>query len=104
MKRILTAIALIPFAVYSIYWAPQPVFIAIVVMMALLCYREFDGLVAAHGFESPGLLGYAAGLAMFFDPVEIRLLALILLTGAMAVRNLASALPTAASGVLGVVY
>jgi hypothetical protein len=54
MKRVLTASALIPFALYAIYWAPQYVFIAIVLLMALLCYREFDGLVAAHGIEHPG--------------------------------------------------
>ncbi|HUS07321.1 MAG TPA: phosphatidate cytidylyltransferase [Bryobacteraceae bacterium] len=104
MKRVLTALVLVPFALLAIYWAPQPVFVAIAITIALLCYREFAGLTVAHGYESPGPLGYAAGLAMFFFPSEIRVVALLLLAGAMAVRTLASFLPTAACSVLGVIY
>ena len=34
MKRVLTALVLVPFALYAIFWAPHPVFVVIVALMA----------------------------------------------------------------------
>ena len=63
MRRILTALALIPIVVYVVLWANFWVFLGVVALSACLCYREYNDIAAAYGFGEPGLLGYAAGLA-----------------------------------------
>ena len=62
MKRVLTALVLIPFALFTIFWAGQWFFTTVAAAMAVLCYHEFTGLVRAHGVDGPLWIGYAAGL------------------------------------------
>ncbi len=64
MKRVLTALALIPAVSWVIFAAPFPVFWIVVGSLALLCYREFNRLVAAHGFHTTPIAGAAIGLLM----------------------------------------
>ena len=61
MKRILTALALIPIVVYVVLWANLWIFLAVLFSVAFLCYREYDGIAAAYGFGAPGLGGAAPG-------------------------------------------
>jgi len=100
MKRILTAAALIPIVVYVVLWANFWAFLAVLVTVAFLCYREFNDVAAAYGFGAPGPLGYGAGVLLLAWPQETWLLvvgiALILLALAMSGDALAKSLPRAA--------
>jgi len=108
MKRILTAVALIPIVVYVVLWANFWAFFAVLVTVAFLCYREFDGLAEAYGFGAPGPLGYGAGLLLLVSRQETWLLilglALILMAVAMRGDDLAKCLPRAALLLVGIVY
>ncbi len=108
MKRILTAAALIPIVVYVVLWANFWAFLAVLATVALLCYREFNGVAAAYGFGAPGPLGYGAGLLLLVWWQETWLLilgiALIVLALAMRGDDLAKSLPRAALLLAGIVY
>jgi phosphatidate cytidylyltransferase len=104
MKRVLTALVLIPFALYAIFWAPQPVFIGIVLLMSVGCYREFATIAAAQGIAGPLWFGYVAGIAYVADPSLSRLLAVVLLTLGLRLADLAKGLQFAAAVILGVIY
>lgn len=108
MRRVLTALALIPFVAYVVLWANHWIFLAVLLGAAFLSYREYDAIAAAYGFGPPGLLGYAAGIVLMLCTTEwwlpmagLVVLALIL---SMRTDDLAKALPRAALLVLGVVY
>jgi phosphatidate cytidylyltransferase len=108
MKRILTAVALIPIVVYVVLWASFWAFLAVLVAVALLCYREFDGVAGAYGFGAPGPLGYGAGLLLLVWWQEAWLvvlgIALIVLALAMRGDDLAKSLPRATLLLAGIVY
>jgi phosphatidate cytidylyltransferase len=108
MKRILTAVALIPIVVYVVLWANFWAFLAVLVTVAFLCYREFDDVAAAYGFGAPGPLGYGAGLLFLIWWQDTWLLivgiALVLLALAMRRDDLAQSLPRAALLLAGIVY
>jgi CDP-diglyceride synthetase len=46
MKRVVTALLLIPTFAYLVLWAPWWAFLLSVAAVALLCYHEFIGLAA----------------------------------------------------------
>ncbi len=106
MRRILTALALIPIVVYVVLWANYWVFLGVVALSACLCYREYNDIAAAYGFGEPGLLGYAAGLVLLAWPgwpvlVAAALVAFLL---SMRMEDLSKALPHSALLVTGIVY
>jgi phosphatidate cytidylyltransferase len=108
MKRLLTALALIPIVVYTVLFANFWIFLAVVMAVACLCYREYDAIATAYGFGAPGPLGFAAGLLMLVFEGESWLLltgiALLVLALAMRAEDLAKALPRASLLFIGVVY
>jgi phosphatidate cytidylyltransferase len=104
MKRVLTTLALIPFAVYTIFWGPQWFFVVVAIAMALLCYSEYSNIVAAYDVEPPGLPGAIAGLVLFFDIGYIRLVAMAALVLSIRLSDLARGLAYAAAMTLGAVY
>jgi phosphatidate cytidylyltransferase len=108
MKRVLTALILIPTFCYLILWAPPMAFIAAVVVVAILCFREFAELAALHQIEKPGVFGYVAGLLVLFLPGKdfafLVLVAILAMALALRSRELAEAMPAAATLLLGVVY
>ncbi len=110
MRRVLTALALIPIAVYVVLWANVWVFSAVLVAAAILSYREYDRIAEGYGFGAPGPLGYAAGLLLLFverEPWTWLVLVLAALAGmalAMRAADLAQTLPRAALLLLGIVY
>jgi phosphatidate cytidylyltransferase len=108
MKRVVTALVLIPFFLYVVLWAPQWAFLATVVAVAALCFREYSELAALHGVAKPGLFGYVAGLLLLLLPGrEGPLLVLIAILGmslALRARQMTQSLPDAAVLLLGVVY
>ncbi len=108
MKRVLTALLLIPTFIYIILWAPLWAFLAAVAGVAVLCFREYADLVSLHAIEKPGVFGYVAGLLLLFLPGKDFAFLVLVATLAMALalrsRELAEALPAAATLLLGVVY
>ena len=108
MKRVLTALVLVPIVTWLCLWAPQLVLLAATALVATLCFREYRRLAAAHGMAVPGPLGYAAGLIVLLVPtVHISLLFLALVfTVVLALRagDLKSVLLSGAGLVFGLVY
>jgi phosphatidate cytidylyltransferase len=109
MKRVVTALALIPLIVYVVLWAKVWIFVAVLVTAACLCYREYNHLAAGYGFGAPGSLGYGLGLLLLFAEGDWAWLlvvigALVALSVAMKAEDLAKSLPRAALLLLGVVY
>jgi phosphatidate cytidylyltransferase len=108
MKRALTAALLVPLFVYVILWAPRYAFLAVLSAVALLCYREYAGIVKGYGIERLGPVGYGAGLAVLLVPYEpallLTLVALLTLGLILSLDDLAKGLPRAAALLLGVVY
>jgi len=108
MKRILTALVLIPIIVYVVLWANFWVFAAVLAAAACLSYREYDAIAGRYGFGAPGPLGYGAGLLLLFwqrDPwLLIAVAALLALALALRTDDLAKSLPRAALLLMGVVY
>ena len=108
MTRVLTALLLIPTFIYIILWAPLWAFLAAVAGVAVLCFREYADLVSLHAIEKPGVFGYVAGLLLLFLPGKdfafLVLVAILAMALALRARELADALPAAATLLLGVVY
>ena len=108
MRRLITALALIVVAAYLIGWSPYPVFAGAALLMGVLCYREYAGLVAAHGVPRCGLLGLLAGVAIIFWPQQALAIGSLLFVGAfilaLRLHNLREVLPAVACEFLGSVY
>ena len=108
MKRVLTALALIPIVVWVVVSSDWRVFLAVLLSVAFLCYREYDQIAAAYGFGAPGVLGYGAGALLLLsrDVPSLALvgIALVALVMAMRDQDLAHALPRAALLVIGILY
>ena len=103
MKRVITALWLIPLVTYMVLWADFRVFFTVLAIAAFLSYREYNEIAAAYGFGAPGAVGYGAGLLLLgwndaWAPVW--LLAVIIagmaLLLAMRTADLAKSLPGAA--------
>jgi len=108
MKRVLTALALIPIVAWVVLWANSWIFLAVLCAVACLCYREYNDIAAGFGFGAPGVIGYGAGLllliwrqAPWLAIVGIAIGALILV---MREEDLRNSLPRAAMLITGVVY
>jgi phosphatidate cytidylyltransferase len=108
MKRVVTALLLIPFFCYITLWAPQWAFLVTVAAVAVLCFREYSELAALHGIRKPGLFGYVAGLLLLLLPGKdgafFVLVAILALALALRSPEMAQALPDAAALLLGVAY
>src|SRR5579863_1631729 len=106
MRRILTALVLIPIVVYVVLWANYWVFMGVVALVACLCYREYKDIAVSYGFGEPGPLGYGAGLLLLAWPgwQVVVAAALLAFTLAMRMDDLSKALPHSALLVTGVVY
>jgi phosphatidate cytidylyltransferase len=107
MKRIATAVVLLPVVVWLVLAAPWWAFAAAVAIVGLLAFHEFDSIAAAQGVARAGLPGMAAGIALLFVPeafLTVAIIALAAMTLALREQQLASALPGASVFLLGVVY
>lgn len=104
MKRVVTSVFLAIFALWTIFQAPVYIFLAVVVLMACLCYFEYASIVRANGVEGLLNVGYVAGLIAMWRPDTLPLLALALLTFALSSRDLSKALGFTGATVLGVIY
>src|SRR5580658_8544612 len=104
MNRVVTALFLVPVAVYSALFAPWWLFFAIVALVALLSMREYARIT-----ESFAPLGYGAGILILLAPQhELILLIVLSALAAMCLQlsadNPEKGFARAASLVLGIVY
>ena len=108
MSRVLTGLALVAVAFYLVFRSHPYVFLGAATLMSVLCYREFSGLVVAHGIRRPGAFGLVAGLLILFWPANA-LIGLTLVTVAafaFALRSdsLRDVLPQVACALLSAFY
>lgn len=108
MKRVLTAAVLIPSSIYLVLAAPRALFVAAALFMAVMCFREYRNLAAAHGAPVWGPFGYAAGVALALAPRDGLLIAVVVVLFALALGlrsdDFSHVLPRASALVLGVLY
>jgi phosphatidate cytidylyltransferase len=108
MNRLITGIGLAVIGAYLIGWAPDPIFLAAALVMSLLCYWEYSGIVAAHAIARPGIFGALAGIVILFWPAQTLLAVGLLLVCAFvaAFRNddLRGVLPQIAATFFGAFY
>jgi phosphatidate cytidylyltransferase len=108
MKRILTAVVLVPVVTATVLLAPGWLFLAALAAVALVCFHEYNEIVSASGILKPGPVAYAAGLVLLLVPradlALVTALALIVLALNLRLEHLAQALPRASATMLGVVY
>lgn len=113
MKRVLTAAVITPFFFWAVVYSPYWAFLAVLAGVALICYHEYLGIVAAHFPKAPdprrNPTGYIAGLLLLIIPwydmgaflVIFALLALLL---TLKHEDLGTSLPMASCAVMGLVY
>jgi phosphatidate cytidylyltransferase len=108
MKRILTALILIPVFVYVVVWAQPWLFLLAVALVSSLCFREYSALVGLHHIQPPGPFGYVAGLILLILPQPhfafVEIVAVLALALSLRSRELEEALPFAGALVLGILY
>jgi len=104
MKRVLTALLLVPIGVYAALFASRSIFLAVVALFACLCFREY-----ARMTESRPLVGFAAGLSLLIAPPEQITIVVSLTVLACMCLPLAAADPEKAAArsgalLLGILY
>ena len=108
MKRVLTALCLIPVAAWVVLAANTWIFLAVLVLAACLSYREYNSIAEGFGFGAPGVVGYGAGLLLlaWWDAPWLVLVLVTLIAMVMTMReeDLGHALPRASILVVGVIY
>jgi phosphatidate cytidylyltransferase len=108
MKRILTAVALVPVVAATVLYAPGWLFLAVLAAIALVCFHEYNLIVPSYGIAKAGPVAYAAGLVLLLAPrADVALLlavVLIVLTLNMRLKELGQGLPASAVMLLGLVY
>lgn len=108
MTRIITALLLIPLIVWVVLAAPAWPLLAVMALVGLIAFHEFDNIAAAQGVPRSGLAGLAAGLALLFAPepvwVTIVIAALALMALELRQTDLAKCMIGAATALLGVIY
>ena len=70
-SRILTALALIPPVVYVLGWAPEWLFLLVLVAAAELCLYEYFAICRRAGFQPMAWLGYLAGALICLAPATL---------------------------------
>ncbi|HWZ31685.1 MAG TPA: phosphatidate cytidylyltransferase [Bryobacteraceae bacterium] len=107
MKRLATALVLIPLTVWVVLWAPDWAFKAVLAAIGLIAFHEFDQIAEENKIARPGWLGMIAGLAFMLAPAPDVVIFLVAIAGmllSLRVRELTGSMAAAAVFILGVVY
>jgi phosphatidate cytidylyltransferase len=115
MKRVLTAVVLIPIVLLIVFRAPVWLFTSVIALVAILALFEFAGLVRGHGYDvDRGILlvlfivFFAFAIAPSgFDGWQLGFMVLagiLLMAVAMGRTDLRFMLPSCAAGVLALLY
>jgi phosphatidate cytidylyltransferase len=107
MKRLATALVLVPVVVWVVLFAPDWALLAAVAIVGLLAFQEFDHIAAENEIPRPGWPGVAAGLVLMLAPEPLIVAVLVALAGmliALRVPDLRLAMAASSAFVLGVLY
>lgn len=108
MKRIITALVLLPIVVWVVLAGPSWTLLALMAAVGLIAFHEFDTIAGAQGVAKSGWIGLAAGLIFLFAPepawVTLMVLALAFMAIELRQTDLSKAMTGAATALLGVVY
>jgi phosphatidate cytidylyltransferase len=108
MKRVLTALALMPVVAWVVVWSPIWVFLIVLTLVACLCYHEYNAAAGGYGHGQPGIAGYIAGVALLLlgqvHWAAVAAFAVVALVLVMRDDDLGDALPRAGMLVIGVAY
>src|SRR5437016_13143925 len=108
MKRVLTALALIPLVTWVVLWADWWIFLAVLALVACLCYREYNEIAGGYGFGKPGIVGYGAGLCLlvWWDATWLLIVGIVVIALVMVMPSddLSKSLPRAALLITGILY
>lgn len=107
MKRLATALVLVPVVVWVVLFSPEWAFLTVLAAVGLLAFREYDHIAAENGIPRPGWPGIAAGLALLLVPEPQTVAVFVVIAGmllALRVPDLKEAMAAAAVFALGVVY
>ncbi len=104
MKRVVTALFLVPIAVYSALFAPWWVLFAVIAIVALLSFREYAAIT-----QSFAPLGYVAGILILAAPQQQTSLLVVLSTLAamcltLSANHRGKGLAQGSALVLGIIY
>ena len=115
MKRVLTAVVLIPIVLLIVFRGSTWLFGSVVALIAILGLLEFANLVRGHGYEFDH--GVVVFLALLFfalrllyptfaewNLIFVMLVAVLLMAIALGRTDLRQVLPSAAAGMLAFVY
>jgi phosphatidate cytidylyltransferase len=108
MKRIVSALVLIPIVVWVVLFSPQWAFLAALALVGLAAFHEFDGIAAAQGLAPAGILGMMCGLVFLLTPEPaipvLVAIGLVLMAVKLRLDDLSKALASVGAAVLGLVY
>ena len=110
MKRVLTALLLIPLIGGINFFAPAPIFSATLMLVALLCLREFFDISDRLDLRPFRLPGYGAGALLVVAPklpqpgFLVGFCLLLFIVALQPPRPLSASLGSTASTLLGLVY
>ena len=111
MKRLATALVLIPVLAWLVLAAPQWALDAALALIGLLAFFEYDRIVAEHRIKPAGPVGMAAGIALLLAPPAAIVPEIVVVLGvlvgmilALRARELRDVLAAAAAFSLGLVY
>ncbi len=110
MKRVLTALLLVPCVTGVVFFAPPVAVSAGLAAAALLCLREFFGIAQAGGTRTFRVVGYGATTVLIFAPqlpqpgFFVGLVVLLLLLSLGPERTASEAASAVGSTLLGVIY
>lgn len=107
MKRVLTALILVPIVSWIILRGSPEIFLVTVAVLASLCWFEFSQLTAPL-CNIPSWTGFIAGLALLVTRERSELLIILTALAALVIAlrgpELAKVLPSAAIFLIGVLY
>jgi phosphatidate cytidylyltransferase len=114
LKRILTAVILIPVVVYLVLWAPVLAMAAVTCIVALLALQEYLGLAKAAGAGVFYIVPLVATILIFVTVLPssptilmlpvLAIAAAVLLVQAMSMRPQTAVLPDAAFSFFSLIY
>ncbi|MGH9592891.1 MAG: phosphatidate cytidylyltransferase [Bryobacteraceae bacterium] len=101
MKRVLTALVLLPPIVWVALAGPRWAFLGLLALVGLAAFYELDAIAGKQGIARAGIPGMLAGLAFLYSPEPAYLTIVIL---ALALMTITLQLTSAATALLGIVY
>jgi phosphatidate cytidylyltransferase len=108
MKRVLSALVLIPLVVWIVLGSPQWAFLTALAAISLISFYEFDSIAAAQGLSRSGILGMAAGLVLLLTPEPalpvLVAIGIVLMSIRLRLEDLTKWLPSTGASVFGLVY